>query len=144
MDELPNSLCALYKACIDNDVKPKHCQLKDLFQKVVNYFKQVFLVIDALDECSKESRNDLVNYLGQVSCRGSCKIFIASRREVDIERNILSAKFAVLPIQVTKVDEDIAVYVDHELESRNQDYCAISKSLKTAIRATLIQQANGM
>ncbi|KAI5839056.1 ankyrin repeat-containing domain protein [Morchella snyderi] len=144
MDELPGALCALYKACVDDDMKPKRCQLEDIFQKVVNHFKQVFLVIDALDECGKESRNDLVNYLGQVSCRSSCKIFIASRREVDIERNILSAKFAVLPIQVTKVDEDIAVYVDHELESRNQDYCAIRKGLKGAIRARLIQQANGM
>ncbi|KAI5843119.1 ankyrin repeat-containing domain protein [Morchella snyderi] len=142
MDELPSSLYDLHKACIDNDVKPKRRQLEDLFQKVVNYFKQVFLVIDALDEHSKESRNDLVNYLSQVS--GSYKIFIASRREVDIERNILSAKFEVLPIQVTKVDEDIGTYVDHELKNRNQDHCAISKTLKTAIRTRLMQQANGM
>lgn len=144
MDGLPEPLCTLYKACIHNDVEPKRSEIDNVFQEVLSVFKEVFLVMDALDECEKESRDDLVNYLGRLPRSSSCKlkIFIASRREVDIECNILSAKFAVLPIEVEKVDDDIATYVDHELKNRTD--CTIGKALKGVIRDRLMAQANGM
>lgn len=90
MDGLPEYLFTLYNVCIDNDVQPRRPEIDSLFQQLINSFEQVFLIVDALDKYSKESRTELVDYLVQLSNKSYCRIkfFIARRQEGDIQSKV--------------------------------------------------------
>lgn len=144
MNGLPETLCTLYNVCIDKDVQPRRPEIENLFQQVINSFEQVFLIVDALDEYSKESRTELVDYLVRLSNKSSCRIkfFIASRLEADIQRKVQSTNFSAFPVEVTKVDEDIGTYVSYQLKNRVHEYFSIDKRLAGAIQTRLLKQAN--
>jgi hypothetical protein len=49
--------------------------------------KEVYIVIDALDECPENDRPDIIRLLTEVMALLPCvKVFVTSRREGDIER----------------------------------------------------------
>lgn len=110
-------------------------------------FDEVFLVIDALDECSKDVRQHLLPYIYGLfdhHCPGKLKMFVTSRPESDIERAFSPANFPIIKVEAKKVEEDIAAYVRYELVHRTQEYCDIDDTLREEITDVLVSQSSGM
>ena len=52
---------------------------------------------------------------------GQVKLFVASRKELDIERAFLRKSFPTIEVEATKVDGDIELYVKAQIEQRLHD-----------------------
>lgn len=115
--------------------------LVDLFQ----LYPQVTLVIDALDECDKKTRSNLIGVLGKMIEKSfkPLKILISSRRDKDIKRHFETGPN--LAIEAVDSQDDIATFLDHELGA-DEKFChdEISSELKNHIRDTLMTKSGGM
>jgi hypothetical protein len=118
----------------------------------INGFSEVYIVIDALDECPYESgeRKRLLDCLRRIHMATSENLHLlcTSRREPDIEamlKPLLSppSKTAVdLLIYKYAVDHDIGLYIDKTLATA--DYDSWPDTVKAEARSTLIKNADGM
>lgn len=146
---LPDDLKRFYKSYSRNVEIPSYDKLQAQLIQLSKTFDQVFFVVDAMDESEdRENFLPLVTTLVQesVTQRSSCifKVFVTSRREKDIVASFTKQGFPAIEIEATKVDADIAAYVEYQLENREDSECDIDQTLKEKIRDSLVSQSNGM
>lgn len=132
--------------------RPDTKTLVNTLAATIRGFSDVFLVIDAMDECPFQSgeRKKLLDCLRGIHMAKSDNLHLlcTSRREPDIEtvlNPLLSspAKIALdLSIYKDAVNRDIGLYIDKTLAT--SDYDSWLESVKAEARATLIQNADGM
>lgn len=122
---------------------------KELLSQFINLamtFDQVFLTIDALDEC--QPRKNILDFLSSLSRETSCrvKVFVTSRRERDIEIEFTRSNFPTLQLEAKKVDEDIKAFVHHEVRRRTvpDNLCLIDDQLQLEIKEALCSRSGGM
>ena len=111
------------------------------------------MVLDALDECTEAQRADLCGFFARLiessnktDDYGRIKLFVASRKEPDIERAFLRKSFPTIEVEAKKVDSDIRKYVTAQLEERLCDGSLTLKNmmLKDKILDVLTTKAGGM
>lgn len=150
MPRLPVALDEVYEKHFRNCSQPSHKELRDAFLAIVQQFNSVFLVLDALDECTLEQRIGLYEFFSGVlvtsAGQGIVKLFVTSRRGSDIERAFLQQSFPTIEIEAAKVDSDIEIYVKAQIEQRLQDGRLTLKNmaLKNKILTALTTKAGGM
>ena len=119
-----------------------------LVRELVAMYTKVTLILDALDECDRSTRHDLVNEIDDlVSRSASCvvKVFISSRPDRDIQH-----RFRVGPnvcIRATDNGEDIRKFIVHTIDNSPQYWLAMVTSttgLREEIVNTLHKKADGM
>ena len=116
-------------------------------QALVQDYSQTTLVLDALDECDKETLVYLTRYLGRLvrHSPGVVKILVSSRPDPDIR-----LEFEDWPsIEITSADnhDDIVTYLNKAIADSGTPHFwrnMISDQLKERIRTTLIGNAEGM
>ena len=110
---------------------------------------EIYCLIDALDECEKDSRQLILTEFTKLFCsQQSKKIFVkfvvTSRREIDIEESLSVGSQAIRNLQVDsgKVNGDLAKFIDAKVDdlSRRKGY---SESLRGMIKRALIEKAGG-
>ena len=158
MQCLPPSLQQLYEKHYRGDSQPRYEELKSSFLAIAQEFNSIFLVLDALDECTLSQRANLCEFFSDIvelsvtpapvstAGRGNVKLFVTSRKEPDIERVFLRKSFPKIEIQTEKVDHDIKVYVQAQIEQRLHDgrlYLG-NIALKDRILDALTSKAGGM
>ena len=119
-----------------------------LLTNLLEHYEHVVIVLDALDECSKESRglilSDLLSIL-QKSKR-PVKAFISSRYSLDVEVRLRN--FPIVCIEARDNAGDIENYVKSELTRRieNMELLQghVSMELREHIEKVLQRDANGM
>ena len=147
MKSFPHKLNEVYDQHYGNHSQPGSQELQDLFLAIVREFNSVFFVLDALDECKLDQRKELCEFfagmveLSTGTSHGLLKLFVASRKELDIERAFERNSFPRVEVEAKKVDSDIELYVNAQI---NQ--CLDNKSLmlKDKILTALTTKANGM
>ncbi|KAJ5343212.1 uncharacterized protein N7506_003036 [Penicillium brevicompactum] len=108
---------------------------------------EVFILIDALDECDKTTRKALlkgIKNLFDTSSKGPgrFKFLITHRSEIsDIERN-LSSSGTAFRVNSTDIDKDLKSYIDFKTEEL-ANLKEIPKDLKERIRNALITDSDG-
>ncbi|KAG8753175.1 hypothetical protein FRC14_006356 [Serendipita sp. 396] len=145
--ELPEVVKDLYTECKSGT--PSLPQLTTTLIDIFNDEFKHFIVIDALDECMEEEgehqRELFFEALQEItsSTTGRYSIFIASRPEVDISRNLTDLGAINFSIQQNLVDVDIRSHVRAclEKEARFKKWPA---PVKTQIEDRLASGANGM
>ena len=151
MQTLPLELQELYNRHDCNDSQPNLYQLRTVFLAIIRQVGRVFLVLDALDECTLRQRKELCEFMLRVAntsstsaCQGIVKLFITSRRESDIEQAFQS--IPTIEVEAAKVDSDIEVYVKAQIELRlqNRSLRLRNMALKDKISSTLTTKAGGM
>ena len=146
--EIPKHILELYTRCTYDDLAPRLAELEHHFEKTIGCFDQVFLVVDAMDECKKDHRKGLLSYIVRLfgSSPGKLKLFVTGRPETDIKEALRSETFKSIRIEATMVTADTASYVAHELENRHHPYYNVRMdfSLKKQVEHALVSQANGM
>lgn len=115
--------------------------LADLFQ----LYPQTTLVLDALDECDKDTRLRFINILDKLIAESSkpVKILISSRRDRDIEHRFKDGPN--LEIRAIDNQEDIAMFVKDEITAGEKFWQhEISFELQELICDTLVKKSEGM
>ena len=154
---LPQELQEMYRRHFKNASQPKSEELKSVFRTILLQFNSVFLVLDALDECTLDQREELCRFFSNIiesntsttsgrTSRGIVKLFVTSRKEADIERVFQQNLFPTIEIEAVKVDSDIAIYTKAQIKSRLKDGRLILRNmaLKNKILSTLTTKAGGM
>ena len=152
----PRELQESYKKHYKNHSQPSTEELKTIFHAIAFKFSCMFLVLDALDECTLEQRGELCNFFSDIvapnsgskstSSRGIVKLFVTSRKELDIERAFGKRSFPKIEIEAAKVNDDIAVYTRAQIKSRLADGRLTLKdmTLEYKILDALTRKAGGM
>ena len=117
---------------------------RDLLLQLVQIYPQTTLVLDALDECHKETRAQLVDVLDTLVIQSPkpVKIFISSRPDGDIKYRF--ERGPNVAIKATDNRDDIAKFVDDKLNGRELWQNSIDPDLKKEICETLVDKSEGM
>jgi hypothetical protein len=112
--------------------------------------EEVYIVIDALDECRERDRPAIVRMLSEVMRGIPCaEVFVTSRKEGDIERAFTESSAPTIQIQAKNVAADIQSFVESEVRRLRQGYNGKklflnSDALEAKVISTLTDKADGM
>ena len=138
---------ALFSSCENGQRKPSLHALLDVTCQVAQEFAHVYVILDALDECSQ--RSELMDMLETVAGwqLDNLHLLMTSRKERDIERSLETyvGEEDTVCLQKDVVDKDIQRYVqqrlgvDKGLAKWNKDV-----AIRQEIEAALMGGARGM
>ena len=119
-----------------------------LLSNLLEYYEHAVIVLDALDECSKESRGFILSDLLYIlkKSKHPVKAFISSRHNREIEVRLRD--FPNVSIEAKDNAKDIGNYVTSTLSRRIKDQDLlegnVSIELRQHIEEVLQRDANGM
>ncbi|KAF4947098.1 hypothetical protein FGADI_10728 [Fusarium gaditjirri] len=135
LKDLPNKL-ALNGTTFDVSTCEK------LMGKIIEDYSRTTIVLDALDECDRNSREELMRVLSNLTNRSSrLRVFISSRPDEDIQRHFKGTP--IMEIQATDNEVDIASFVEDKL-FQDTRWADISPELKEEIKAVFHEKSQGM
>ncbi|KAF2706267.1 HET-domain-containing protein, partial [Pleomassaria siparia CBS 279.74] len=145
--KIPTSLNTLFLKCDNGSQQPSVDVLMDVMQQMMQEFAHVYVVLDALDECSE--REELMGVL-ETMAEWQLKhlhVLVTSRKERDIESSLetfIDGQDCIC-LQSELVDRDIQIYVQQRLENDKR----LSKwrkdvALRQEIETVLMKGARGM
>ncbi|PZC88995.1 multiple ankyrin repeat protein single kh domain protein, partial [Pyrenophora tritici-repentis] len=144
---IPKGVDALFSSCENGQRQPLMHTLLEVTQQTVQDFTQVYVVLDALDECTQ--RLELMDVLETVARweLNNLHLLMTSRKERDIEsslENYVKEEDTVC-LQRNVVDQDIQRYVQQRL-SDNKGLAKWNKdaAIRQEIETALMRGARGM
>ena len=139
--ELPTPILELRRKM---ESQQRDFQQHDLEQAILFMcadFDQIFIVIDALDECDNDYRKDLLLVLARLKKNSSVRICLTSRPHTGQE--IARKLGAPLRVEIGATDSDLKVYLSSKIDdSDNIDI--IDEEFKEEIISKVIQAAQKM
>lgn len=123
-------------------VTPPRYALMDCLGKIAQEFQDVYIVLDALDECPRDQRHTMLQVLVELNSwsKSGIHILATSRDEVDIRETMGDLADDKISMRNDEVEKDMALFISQRLASW--------KRLKKwerhheRIRNTLIQRAD--
>ncbi|KAL3460118.1 ankyrin repeat-containing domain protein [Aspergillus heterothallicus] len=118
-------------------------QCKEHILSSLNIYAKSTLIIDALDECDPNTRDELIEALNEFirDSEKPVKVFISSRPDPSIATELESNPN--VGIQAGDNQDDIRKYLDIELD-RQAKKAAVLKRMKEEIMTKLLERAQGM
>ena len=112
---IPSVLVDIYKQFDKGDRQPPIDSLEDALLAIIHGFDQVFIIIDALDEC--HSRVGFLQWLRDTAERKGGKLHVAvtGRPERDIVDIIGCLDWHEVRVDADAGNIDIQTYLDHQL-----------------------------
>lgn len=142
-EKIPGSLDLLFACNQDGGQQPTTKALQSTLQHILGDFQQVFIILDALDECKE--REELLGLMEDILNWKLDKLHVlaTSRRERDIEESLEPLVTGQICIQSVLVNADIHTHICDRL----QNDLKLKKwpaNVQTEIEKTLMDGANGM
>ena len=136
---------SLYHDCNDGGIVASETKLRETLRLVLQDVPALFVVVDALDECSE--RNEMIDLLIMLKAWGMANthILVSSRQEPDIKEGLLRAE----PLQIDMTQKMIHHDIERCVEKRISRSQRLSKwcenpDINRKLRSTLLDGANGM
>lgn len=114
-------------------------ELKNMIVTTSQLYKKTTIFIDAVDECSKKSRETLIRFMTDLPgiSEGRIRVFISSRKEHDIEfifNNLCNSKVIPLSLVEKRQDllQDVSTYATNRLDTDSR-FKRIPEDLKKEI-----------
>ncbi|KAJ0413394.1 hypothetical protein BJY00DRAFT_61194 [Aspergillus carlsbadensis] len=120
----------------------------DLLVRLLNDDAQTTIIMDALDECSEQSRRSLMQSLGKLVDQSSAlaRVFVSSRGDCDI-----AARFKDIPntsiiqgLTGPDIKRSVEQEVRHSIKYKDLLYGEVSPELQGKITTELLAKADGM
>ncbi|KAL7905457.1 hypothetical protein GGI35DRAFT_471675 [Trichoderma velutinum] len=111
---------------------------------LINFYPRTTLILDALDECEMDTREALARILRNLVDKGegTVKIFIASRKEADIEEHLSLQK--LVEISTADNKDDIEKYMEEQVAKVGGIWRSVSTEVKEQVRKTIGEKSDGM
>ncbi|KAK0218436.1 hypothetical protein EDD85DRAFT_1029157 [Armillaria nabsnona] len=125
---------------------PKFLQyLVELLGKASAPWKRVFIVIDALDECTQTGRRESIAAIRTLASAGSkISVFVTSRAEQDIIDVLSSVPTISLVNETQRVKDDIQRFIEDKMNTTYLSLAHLHEPVHIHISSTLLEKANGM
>lgn len=139
---------ALYRSCNEGSRQPNTSKLYELFQGMLQQVGEVWLILDALDECHLRDdsfANGLLPWIKRVRGFGlNIHMLVTSRPEHDIRVAIeaCSCDDEIIPLQSSLVEADIESYI--KTKTTQMKRWQNRPDVQLEIENALVQKANGM
>jgi len=120
-ENFQHPLDSLLKACDNGYRKPSTASLLEIIlETLLSIDRQVFVILDALDECAIP-RRELLAWIEKVAESSSegVNVLVTSRKEPDIDSVLGRPRLMDqnIAVQTDVVDEDIRAYIIHRLRT---------------------------
>ncbi|KAJ4037350.1 hypothetical protein NW756_005645 [Fusarium oxysporum] len=135
LKDLPNRL-----ALNGTTINVSTCE--SLIGKLVEDYPRTTIILDALDECDRNTREELMRVLSNLT-NGSSKlrVFISSRHDEDILRHFNG--IPTMEMQATDNEEDISSFV-HDRLFQDSRWADLSPELQGEVKAVFHEKSLGM
>ncbi|KAJ5842111.1 hypothetical protein N7534_011941 [Penicillium rubens] len=137
-------LCELYNRCRNAGSTFSLEQCKEQIQASMDIYEKTTIVIDAMDECNTDTRDELIDALNSFVSQSNgrhTKVFISSRPDHDIQVPMQTAPN--IDISASDNRGDVQKYLDVELDKLAKKTPSIGR-LKVKILDTLLERCQGM
>ncbi|KAF4995982.1 hypothetical protein FDECE_12608 [Fusarium decemcellulare] len=116
---------------------------RELLMQLIDAYATTTLVLDAMDECDPESRQDLLDTLDDVvkAKHPTVRLFLSSRRDADIRRHFEDRP--KIEVEASCSQHDIGVFVETKLQSV-KNFRVRPPELRQHIKDTLMAKNEGM
>ena len=138
---VPSEARQLYEVCCQGTRDATVTQLTEALLSVARQMNPIYIVIDALDECS--DRKTLFEVLKTFCKTKHMNLLVTSRREHDIGSALTGLIEYVIPIEDERVNVDINLHVQRCVRD-DLDLCKWDDNLKSTMIQTLTSKAQGM
>lgn len=143
--EIPRSLVNFYYHKNQKYLASHHPAsiLMELVQEIITEFSQVYIILDALDECN--NCDEILRFLDVTLDWKSGKLhwLVSSRPQRDIEEHMVNRSTAQLSLRGSHLDGDIHLFILDRLQN-DPKLKRLSKEVKVEVERTLIERAQGM
>jgi hypothetical protein len=139
---ISDNILKLYRYHVDRDTRPSLSEYSRLLYLEIGYFSKVFIVIDALDECSEET-GARMQLLAEVrKLLPKIRLLVTSRPISNIEHEFKDA--ACLEIRAS--DEDVIQYLKSRIKGQLPlaTYARTDPALRDTILNAIVEKARGM
>ncbi|QYT02747.1 ANK_REP_REGION domain-containing protein [Trichoderma simmonsii] len=119
-------------------------ECKAALSELLRSYPRTTLVLDALDECEVGARKEIVLILRNLATDAErpVKVYITSRREPDIERNLGSE--SLIEIGTSDNKGDIEKYIEQEMTRFDEEWQSVSQGVREEVKRTITDQSDGM
>ncbi|KAJ5424569.1 hypothetical protein N7445_010542 [Penicillium cf. griseofulvum] len=141
-ETVPPEVLSLYNSHKKYGTRPTSKELIDLLAKLTSPYETLFVVMDALDECT-ESEEETLRFLSTLRSVGSnVKILCSSRFSTTFEAYFASAE----KIEIFARDEDIELFLNSEISRhpRLSKHVRADPDLRNDIIAFITGECQGM
>ena len=135
-----DSLNALYKRHGLRSTRPSLGEISELIRQEFGLYRQIFVVVDALDECQEYNgyRSRLIEELQRIT---GVNLMITSRPHLDIHDSFPD----IMLLEVRASDEDLCAYINARMgRDKLSKNVKGHKDLQDDIRKTVVANASGM
>ena len=141
--KIPSVVETLYKECSDGNEQPSFVSLLQALRELASMFTDVYIVIDALDECTE--RTELGRLLQGIYDWNNAGLHVLamSRKEHDLDIYLSTVVTVQYPLRSDFVDGDIRAFVEYQLENDIQ-LKSKPNDIRSEILSTITKGANGM
>jgi hypothetical protein len=140
---VPTVLTKLYYSCHDGGSQPSIESLQVTLLHILEVFDDVYIVLDALDECSE--RTAVLKWIKQTTSWRKSKLHLlaTSRPEEDIAKYLRSLDPDHVNIKQDLVSRDIERYINSILYDEDS-FEQMGDEINANIKNTVLESAEGM
>jgi hypothetical protein len=137
---IPKEVGAMHKKHTSNRTRPGVKELSELLNLLIEKFPVIYLVVDALDECSQEMKDRFITILRELLDKA--RLLCTSRPLGYIEEALVGSS----RLEVRASDSDIQRYVAAQIKLtlRLQRYSRIREDLQGSITEKSFERAQGI
>ena len=141
--KLPEEIQRLHDESTRHQQQPSLSSLMQTFLSLIRHFRRVYIVIDALDECTE--REDLLHFINQIVNQKAqnASVLVASRREQDFVTELEGITTRSLCVQDARTEDDIRLFIQNRLVE-DPKLKKRPDSVKREIEQSLVAGAHGM
>lgn len=140
-NSLSNDAKELYHDHLDYGTRPKLSEISALLQSEITRFSKIFVILDALDECSGEGPR--TSFFSELQClQPKVNLLVTSRFFDTIARKFEGKR----QLEVVASDQDVRKYVSGRISREDRLLRHIQKdaALLEHITETIVQNAESM
>ena len=110
--QILESVTQLYQFSTAEKRKPSFDKIVSMFYDAIRSFPEVFIILDALDECSEETCRELLGTLSTLQNATGLKLLVTSRRTVEFWKFFPECG----ELEVRAAEGDVKVVLDVQVE----------------------------
>jgi hypothetical protein len=140
---VPTVLAKLYHSCHDGGSPPSVESLHATLLLILESFNDIYIVLDALDECAK--RNDVLKWIKEMTSwrKGKLHLLATSRPEEDIAKHLRLLDPDYVDMEQELITGDVKRYIDCILDD-DDAFDRWNDGIKANIKSKLLESAGGM
>ncbi|VUC29466.1 unnamed protein product [Clonostachys rosea] len=136
---LPADIKLLYDRHVNKDTRPSWNEILGTIRSVAALHSRIFIVLDALDETSRECRDSFLTHLFNLQTTHMINIFATTRSITEIREQFSGGGM----LQIRATDADLRKYLDDRL-SKTQCLLMCDTQKIAAISTAVVRAVDGM